>query len=110
MSHLVQRIQELDGVGEVVGPLESVISKVCPSRVQPQDDDLRLRHAVLHDVEHLLKPACRAEQRVTSGLRTVLGPGPVQHSAALPLLRGSIVKGMRLALGYSATQRCLLSA
>lgn len=69
MTRLVQRIQELDGVGEVVGPLEPVVPKVCPSGVQPQDDDLCLWHAVLHDVEHLLKSACKVALR--NHLRTL---------------------------------------
>ena len=62
MSHLVQRVQKLDGVGKVVGPLKPVVTKVSSPWVKPQDDDLRLWHAILHDVHHLLKPACGAVQ------------------------------------------------
>ena len=106
MSHLVQRVEKLDGVGEVVGPLEPVVSKVCPSRIEPQDDDLRLRHAVLHDVEHLLKSACRAAHRIHLMSLFMLRPGPTWPYGvftALPLPQAGTLRTTPLALEHQAT-------
>ncbi len=57
MTCLIERIEQVNRVGEVVGPLEGVCRKVSPSRVDCLDDDLGVRHARLHDVQHCLKPA-----------------------------------------------------
>ena len=57
MACLIERVEQVNRVGEVVGPLKGVRSKISPSRVDRLDDDLGVRHARLHDVQHRLKPA-----------------------------------------------------